>query len=174
MLERGSLLVATPLLVDQNFDRTVVLVCSHDESGAFGLILNRPSDLPVAAHLPAWSHVADPSVYLGGPVQPETAIGLGLGIPAPGTEVLGDVGLIDVARAPEDHPGVRRARIYAGYAGWSAGQLEAEIADHAWFVVDGSSADVFSEVDDLWSQVLKRQRGSLALFASYPQDPVLN
>ena len=154
MLERGSLLVATPLLVDPNFDRTVVLVCSHDEGGAFGVVLNRPSDVPVAEHLPAWSHVADPSVYLGGPVQPETAI--------------------DVALPPEDHPGVRRARVYAGYAGWSAGQLEAEIADHAWFVVDGSSADVFSEVEDLWSQVLKRQRGSLALFASYPPDPVLN
>ncbi len=174
MLRRGSLLVATPLLVDPNFDRTVVLICAHDDDGAFGVVLNRPSTVPTAEHLPAWAETADPTVYVGGPVQPETAIGLALGIPPPGTEVLPDLGLVDVGRPPVDYPGTRRARVYAGYAGWSSGQLEAEIAEQAWFVIPGSSADVFAEPAGMWSDVLRRQRGTLAFFATYPPDPVLN
>jgi putative transcriptional regulator len=177
MLDPGTLLVAAPPLVDPNFYRTVLLTCRHDEDGALALVLNRPTDLMIENHLPQWSELADPHVWIGGPVEPEMAIGLGEGIAAgPGwTPVVGTLGLVDVSLPPEAFPGLQRLRIFAGYAGWSSGQLEAELAEGAWFAVPGFPDDVFpDEATDVWAAVLRRQGGALALFASYPPDPTLN
>ncbi len=177
----GKLLVATPELGDPNFWRSVVFMVEHDdEEGALGLVLNRPSDIPVREHLPSWADVAtDPCVvFVGGPVTPDVAIGL---VERPGdppetwAPVLEDVGLADLASDPETLGGVRRCRVFAGYAGWVPGQLEMEVAVNSWFVLDAKRSDVFSpDPQRLWRDVLGRQDSRLSWFANYPVDPRLN
>jgi putative transcriptional regulator len=178
----GSLLVATPVIEDGNFQRTVVLLLEHSDEGAFGLVLNRPTELDLLGPLPEWYGLAaTPSVvFVGGPVEQERAIGIaraGAGWEAEGWQpVLGRLGTLDLSRAPSDiGPGVEEIRVYAGYAGWGSGQLEGEIAVGAWFVVPAEPGDVLCEnPETLWADVLARQPGELGLFAAYPPDPSLN
>jgi putative transcriptional regulator len=178
----GNLLVATPKLLDPNFARTVILICTHDDDGAMGLVLNSPlAGAGLSGHVPAWSGFAAPPgvVFRGGPVEPEAGLGLGLfAAPAdvPGwTPITGRVGLLDLSQPPEDVPGLLRARIFAGYAGWGAQQIQDEIAEGAWFVLDAEEDDAFAgEPAHLWRQVLRRQQGRIAMFAYSPIDPRAN
>ena len=185
----GRLLVATPVLGDPNFRRTVVLVVEHEpEQGTLGVVLNRPTKVPVGQVLEPWTELAtDPSVvFTGGPVSPNSALALAH---VPGTDepagwhpldvaapAVARVGLVDLD-AP---PGLLAAaivslRVYAGYAGWGAGQLQAEIDEGAWYVVPAETSDPFSaDPARLWPAVLRRQGGELAYVATYPDDPGLN
>lgn len=177
----GRLLVATPELFDPNFQRTVIFVIEHsDEEGAMGVVLNRATEIDAADHLPEWAAVtvAPHVVFAGGPVSPEIAFCL---IDSPGAPrsgwapLLDDVGVADLGGDPGDHGGVQRARIFSGYAGWASGQLEMELAETAWFVLDGDADDVFTENPaSLWRSVLARQPGVLSWYADYPADPRLN
>lgn len=181
----GRLLVATPLLEDPNFARTVILVCSHHPGGAFGLVLNRPSVEAVERRLPEWGATAaePPVLFTGGPVQAEIVMALGghrgLFQAEWWSAVTPDVALIDLRHGPGCLDGsVQPMRMFAGYAGWGGGQLEAEIEEHAWFVVDSRAGDSFTaRPEALWSNVLARQRGrnaDLALYANYPANARLN
>ncbi len=176
----GKLLVAGPDLLEASFVRTVVLVCLHDTQGAFGLILNRPYPSPVVDHLPAWAEWASrpPVMFEGGPVDPTSVVGLGR---ARDTEALAitvsqGVGLLNLGREPGEWTGaLDRVRVFAGYSGWAAGQLEAEVLQRAWFVVEAHADDPFSESpEDLWRRVLRRQRGDAAMYAHLPRDPSVN
>jgi putative transcriptional regulator len=188
----GRLLVATPALGDSNFERSVVLVLDHDEDGALGVVINRPTPLEVAEVLPFWQPLAtEPGVlFQGGPVALDSALGLALG-PGDGEEeplgwrrVVGRVGLVDLDAPPEVLAAeVSRLRIFAGYAGWGAGQLEDELAEGAWYVVDArfgglagdDPGDPFTSApEDLWRAVLRRQGGDLAMVSTYIDDPSLN
>ncbi len=178
---KGRLLVATPGLSDPNFSRTVVLMIEHGDEGALGVVLNRPSELEVSEPLPAWADMAarPPVVFVGGPVSPSSAICLGrVGVvEGDGWEpVVGPLGAVDLNLEPEEvTPRPEVVRVFAGYAGWGPRQLEAEILSGGWFVVDAEPDDVLSaNPDDLWSEVLRRQGGRLALFAGYPDDPSVN
>ncbi len=169
----GQLLVATPRLIDPNFYRTVVLLLQHDEEGCVGVVLNRPTEELVVAHLPDWSeHVPEPgTVYYGGPVDPTIAIGLSLssdGMPTgvPGLSVVDLTMPADGARHP--------VQIYSGYAGWGSEQLEAEIAEGSWYVVQASPDDPFDSGDGMWRRILRRQPGFLAAVSTFPDDPSLN
>lgn len=185
-LRPGHLLVANPLLPDPNFDRTVVMLLAYGEEGALGVVLNRPSDTMLAAPLPRWEHLAaSPAVvFVGGPVQHQAVICLAraLGHPAASTPPLGwsavlpEVGTLDLDLDPDGlQASFSQVRVFAGYAGWSAGQLEAELGAGAWWILDAQADDPFcDEPDDLWKRVLRRQGGSLALVAAYPNDPMLN
>ena len=184
----GRLLVATPVLADPNFRRTVILVVEHEaEEGTLGVVLNRPTDVPVERVLDAWSDlVTGPSVvFKGGPVAPNSALAIGLvpGDAEPlgwhaldGAAATSRLGLVDLD-AP---PGLLAAaivslRVYAGYAGWGAGQLKAEIEEGAWYVVPADPSDAFRpDPERLWAAVLRRQGGELAYVATYPDDPGLN
>lgn len=178
----GKLLVASPVLVDPNFDRTVVYVCAHSETGAFGLVLNRPiPEAPVGEHLPAWmEHVRAPVVlFRGGPVEQQAAFGLAQVRTAPPAEgwldVAPGIGLIDLGRVPDDPTALGAVRVFSGYAGWSPGQLEGEIDQDAWFVVDADGEDLFREdPENLWRDVLIRQEGKLAMYAFFPREPNVN
>ena len=180
---RGKLLVATPELEDPNFFRTVVLVLEHTSDGALGLVLNRPSTAELAEPLPAWAPLAPAPavVFVGGPVQPDAAIGLGRRADADGESegfaaLFGDLGTVDLEREPVDIvPAIDRVRVFAGYAGWGAGQLEGELAVNGWFVVDADDADPwFDDPPSLWRNVLRRQNAELRVFADFPLDPASN
>ncbi|HEY0932148.1 MAG TPA: YqgE/AlgH family protein [Trebonia sp.] len=184
----GRLLVATPLLGDANFKRSVVLIVEHEEvQGTLGVVLNRPSTVDVGQVLEQWTELAaEPSVvFRGGPVAPDSALALaqipGQGEPAgwrplDGAPALARLGLLDLDTPPGLlATAITRLRVYAGYAGWSPGQLEAEIDEGAWYVIPAQPGDVFAAAPDrLWRQVLRRQEGDLAFLATYPDDPTLN
>jgi putative transcriptional regulator len=184
----GQLLAATPMLGDVNFRRTIVLVVEDDpEEGTLGVVLNRPSEIPVRQVLEPWTDlVTGPCVlFQGGPVSPDSALALALprGESEPigwrslaGSELMSRIGLVDLGAPPELlADGIASLRVFAGYAGWGAGQLEAEIDVGAWLVLDGLPEDAFAdEPDRLYPSVLRRQGGEMALLSTYPDDPVLN
>ena len=177
----GRLLVATPNLEEPNFRRTVILLCAHSEEGTFGLVLNRPLPERVADHVPEWGEfVTEPPVlFRGGPVEQGAVFAIAAGDDLPvdrwGLRVVPGLGLIDPAKGPAAFEGrLARTRFFVGYAGWGGGQLEGEIAAHGWFVVDADLGDPFHEPEALWRDVLRRQRGALARYASHPQTPGLN
>lgn len=184
----GQLLAATPMLGDMNFRRTIVLVVEDDqEEGTLGVVLNRPSEIPVRQVLEPWKDlVTGPSVlFQGGPVSPDSALALALprGETEPigwrslsGSRLMSRIGLVDLGAPPELlADGIASLRVFAGYAGWGAGQLEAEIDAGAWLVLEGLPEDAFAaEPDRLYPTVLRRQGGEMALLSTYPDDPVLN
>jgi putative transcriptional regulator len=179
----GRLLVATPALRDPNFERTVVLLVAHEDGGALGVVLNRATEVPVSEVLGSWGALAnDPAVvFEGGPVQPEAAICLARARPgAPEltgfSRVSGVIGTVDLSADPETLRAVLLGvRVFAGYAGWSPGQLEREIETGSWFVFDALPGDAFAgRPDDLWQMVLRRQGGLLAAVAHFPSDPSMN
>ncbi|MGQ0849676.1 MAG: YqgE/AlgH family protein [Actinomycetota bacterium] len=172
----GSLLVASPVLLDPNFFRTVVLILQHDREGAVGVVLNRPSEAPVDHHLPEWKgRLEEPAVvFVGGPVDQAVAIGVvRADLPSEPIAVPG-VGLVDLGSDPAAaNPG--EVRVFSGYAGWGPGQLEGELSEGAWLVVRAEAADIFTdEPEGLWGKVLRRQGGRLAMLATFPDDPSLN
>lgn len=169
----GQLIVATPVLMDPNFAKTVVLVVQHDESGCVGLVLNRLTLEPVESHLPAWSPcVTDPPlVNYGGPVDPAVAIAIGQTTEGESTGVPG-LSLIDLDSDPNSHS--EPIRIYSGYSGWDADQLEDEVASGAWYIVSATPDDPFRHPDGLWRSVLRRQPGMLSVVSTYADDANLN
>lgn len=149
----GKLLVASPLIVEPTFYRAVILMLEHNSDGAYGLVLNRRSDEPVVEHLPGWRDVVgEPGmIHIGGPVDP--AIGTGL---CPGeTDIataLPGVWLVNLEQTPPSSVG--GVRIYSGYSGWSASQLELELVEGAWYVVAASPDDPFSDPADQWLSLI--------------------
>jgi putative transcriptional regulator len=177
---RGQLLVAGPSLVDPNFHRTVVLVGEHGEEGAMGVVLNRPSGVTVGEAVPLLVDLVDEGglVYVGGPVQPEAIVVLGEFEEPERASVLivGAIGFLpgEIDDAAELGP-LARSRVFAGYAGWGPGQLEAELAESSWIVEPAVPDDVFvTDPADLWSGVLRRKGGPYAVLALMPPDPSLN
>jgi putative transcriptional regulator len=184
----GRLLVATPLLGDPNFKRTVVLIVEHEDvQGTLGVVLNRPTTIGLGQVLEQWTELAtEPSVvFRGGPVSPNSPLALAL-IPGKdepagwraldGAPALARLGLLDLETPPRLLiPSITSLRVYAGYAGWSPGQLEAEIDEGAWYVLAAQPGDVFAaDPGRLWRQVLRRQEGDLAFLSTFPDDPTMN
>lgn len=177
---RGHLLVAGPALVDPNFHRTVVLVGEHGAEGAMGVVLNRVSSALVDDAVPPIAPLTgrDEPVYLGGPVQPQAVVVLAdfADVEQAEVVVVENVGFlpgeIDEASAVGELRGIR---VFAGYAGWGPGQLEAELAEGAWIVVPARGSDVFTSTPDtLWSDVLRREGGPLAILSLLPENPRVN
>lgn len=177
---KAKLLVAIPELLDPNFHRAVVLVIEHDANGALGVVLNRPRLVGGGEAVPHWaSRLAYPArLHSGGPVSEESVIGLGLGVNGLDdglTPLFGRIGVVDLHRLPEETPGIERLRLFAGYAGWTSGQLEAELESGGWIVVEASEEDALTEnPGNLWRDVLSRQSGTISLLANYPDDPAMN
>ncbi|QKW06787.1 YqgE/AlgH family protein [Streptomyces sp. NA04227] len=182
----GRLLVASPALADPNFDRAVVLLLDHDEEGSLGVVLNRPTPVDVDDILQGWGALAGapPVVFQGGPVSLDSALGVGV-VPGDGADegrvlgwrrVHGAIGLVDLEAPPELLASeLGSLRIFAGYSGWGPGQLEDELTEGAWYVVESEPGDVSSPAPErLWREVLRRQRGELAMVATYPDDPSMN
>ena len=160
--------------------RTVVLVGEHNEEGALGVVLNRPSETPVEEAVPDLADLVESEdpVHVGGPVQPSAVLVLAeFDHPEAGqTLVVGDVGFLAVDDDAEPRSSeLRRARVFAGYAGWGPGQLEFELEREDWIVEPANGDDVFADdVETLWSAVLERKGGAYRLVARMPLDPSLN
>jgi putative transcriptional regulator len=178
---RGKLLVASPTLLDPNFVRTVILIAEHTEEGAMGLVLNRPAESTIAEAVPdlVWLGDEDEQVYVGGPVA-ETAVIVLAEFDRPemaGALVEPDLGFIGAdADDPDALEGaIRRARVFAGHAGWGPGQLESELEEEAWIVEPPLREEVFTEdAQGLWAAVLRRKGRKYALLSTMPLDPSLN
>jgi putative transcriptional regulator len=178
----GKLLVAAPALRGSTFDRAVILMLSHDGDGALGVMVNKPTEVMVGDVLPRWmTVVSEPGVvFQGGPVSLDSALGLvavdGNDEPLGIRRVRGRLGVVDLDTPAEIiEPAVTAMRVFAGYAGWAPDQLEGEIDEGSWFVVDSEPGDAFrTDAQDLWPVVLRRQGGRLALMATFPADPSMN
>lgn len=177
----GSLLVSATDLSEPIFRRTVIYVIEHNSSGSLGLVVNRPSDTPVRSVLPHWAPLCAPPavLYIGGPVKRDAAMCLGaLRTGArvekvPGLRrVDGRVALVDLDCDPTQlAPYLDGIRIFAGYAGWTVGQLDSELERQDWMVLSAMAGDVLSPSGiDVWARVLRRQPLPLALLATHPID----
>ncbi|MEU2347662.1 YqgE/AlgH family protein [Modestobacter sp. NPDC049651] len=182
----GSLLVALPVLTDPNFAGSVVYVLDHSATGTLGVVLGRPSEVRIGDVLPGWSDLAvEPGVFhVGGPCETDTALCLATrAVPGPAPEdnglrlVADHVHLVDLDADPDLLVGdLTGLRVFAGYAGWSTGQLAGEIAEGAWACVPGRPDDVLAPAagPDLWRSVLRRQTGRLGVLSTAPADPSAN
>jgi putative transcriptional regulator len=168
----GQLLIASPSMADY-FRRTVVLVIEHTPEGAFGLVLNRPSETTLGEAVPDLADlIGDEHVlHIGGPVQSNavTAIGEHSEPEAATKLIVGTVGMVDLDQPPE----LGKLRVFAGYAGWAAGQLDGELEAEAWIVEPAEPADPFAD-GDLWAAVLERKGDEFSLLARMPNDPTMN
>jgi putative transcriptional regulator len=179
---RGQLLIASPKIVDPNFRRVVVYMAEHTDEGAMGVVLNRPAEATVVEAVPDLRWLAagdDEAVWVGGPVAPGSVIVLAeFEDPASAALVIdGDLGFVPAEIEDRDAfaAGVRRTRIFAGHAGWGAGQLESEMEEDSWIVEPAQRGDVFTDdPDGLWSRVLRRKGRDYVLLATMPMDPSLN
>ena len=176
---RGQLLIASPALLDPNFRRTVVLVTEHTDEGAAGLVLNRPSPAEVAELVPQLEPLVEDGeqVWLGGPVQQDAVLVLGEFVDPDDAAVplFGSLGFPSLDEPDDVVPATTRRRVFAGYAGWGAGQLEDELAREDWIVEPALPDDAFTEAPDLlWSDVLRRKGGVYELVARIPEDPSVN
>ncbi|MCW2752917.1 MAG: YqgE/AlgH family protein [Marmoricola sp.] len=167
---------------DPNFARTIVLLLDAGHDGALGVVLNRPTELEVAEVLAPWADVVSgPDVlFAGGPVETDSALAVARveddEEPVGWRRVFGSTGLVDLDVPVEIlATAVSSLRIFAGYSGWSSGQLEDEIAQGAWYVVPAQPQDPFADdPTGLWAAVLRRQGGQLAMLATMPSEPTLN
>jgi putative transcriptional regulator len=177
---RGQLLVAGPALVDPNFWRTVVLIVEHNDEGALGLVLNRPSETSVGEAVPQLGSLLDPEekLFIGGPVQPSSVIVLAEFEDPADAALLAfdDVGVLGTGPAEDEvSAGVRAGRAFLGHAGWGPGQLDGELERGDWILEPAQLEDAFSgQAPGLWSEVLTRKGGSYALVARMPADPSMN
>ena len=179
--EPGMLLVSAPGMFSPEFARTVVLVLEHDNDHTLGVVLNRRSDVALANVMPGWEELAakPQAVHIGGPVSPESAVGLGVskaGVDISSSPHLNRLAnrlvLLDLNATPEDlTPVVEAIRIFAGYAEWAPGQLDDEILRGDWFVTPALPSDVVASAGaDLWGDVMRRQPMPLPLFATFPAN----
>ncbi len=176
---QGQLLIASPSLLDSNFRRTVVLVTEHTDEGAAGLVLNRPSPASVLELVPELEPLVEDAeqVWLGGPVQPNAVLVLGEFVDPDDAAVplFGSLGFPSLDEPEDVVPATTRRRVFAGYAGWGAGQLESELGREDWIIEPAQNDDAFTEApDDLWAEVLRRKGGIYELVARIPEDPSVN
>lgn len=182
----GSLLISQPFLGDPNFERTVVLLCQDNpEDGSFGLVLNRPSSLMLGdvMELPGGESTVAGQLPLGigGPVQADTLHYLHRRADVPGAESIGQdvywggdftvlLGLLESGSIePAD------VRLYAGYSGWTNGQLAEEVRENVWIVHPNAAGKVFTlESDAFWQAILREKGGRYRMLSNYPLDPRLN
>jgi putative transcriptional regulator len=176
---KGQLLIAGPNLIDPNFRRTVVLVGEHTDEGALGLVLNRASEATIDEAVPELTVLVDSFSYVhfGGPVQPSAIVVLAdfADPERAGSIVLDSVGFLPAEVDPDELGELRRARVFAGYAGWGPGQLDAELDEGSWIVEPALPEDVFTDdPEELWADVLRRKGGPFGVLALMPHDPSLN
>lgn len=176
---KGQLLISGGSLFDPNFRHTVVLIGEHNAEGALGVVLNRALDLTVEEAVPGLSELAGAGARLfeGGPVRPTSPVLLAEFVHPELADipVFGSVGFLVGEISGDVRPGIVRARVFVGYAGWGPGQLEREMAEDAWILEPARVEDVFTDAPDLlWSRVLRRKGPEYERLSRVPFDPTMN
>lgn len=176
---QGQLLISAGRMTDPNFRHTVVLIGEHTTAGALGVVLNRPLDVTVSEAVPPLAELVAPGevLFQGGPVHPAQPVLLGdfLDPEEADLRVFDSIGFLIGDVPAGAATGLRRARVFSGYAGWGAGQLEGELAQDAWIVDPARPEDVFSDEPELlWSRVLRRKGPEFDLLSRMPYDPSMN
>jgi len=177
----GTLLLANTDLLEPTFRRSVIYVVEHNEGGTLGVVLNRPSETAVHNVLPQWSDLTTKpkTMFIGGPVKRDAALCLGslrIGVDPEGLQglrhVAGRIVMVDLDADPDlIANAVEGVRIFAGYSGWTIGQLEGEIERDDWIVLSALPSDVLVQPRvDLWSRVLRRQPLPMSILATHPID----
>jgi len=175
----GHLLISNSNLFDPNFRRTVVLIGHHDDDGAVGVVLNQPLGITVREAVPPLEGLVDPEEQLfdGGPVEPASVVVLADFLDTARAEVLAmdSIGFLPPEAGDDIGEAIRRARVYAGYAGWGPGQLEAELDEDSWVTAPALPGDVFHEEPGrLWEDVLRRLGPRYEMLRLMPRDPSMN
>ena len=181
---RGTFLIASPLLRDPNFSRTVVLMCEHADEGSWGLVVNRRTDLALGDLLEdlPFPAAAEGNVYWGGPVDPAQMQTLhhlrqDLGEQSelcPGVNLGLNVDTFREVVGTSSTPG-ESLHAYVGHAGWGPGQLQAELATGSWFPCTAEASFVFdADPEGVWERVLRSLGKDLARLATIPPDPRVN
>lgn len=179
----GELLLARAGVEDPLWGQSVILLLDCDDTGSLGVMLHRISEIPMADVLPGWESLVCPParIFTGGPVSTDGAVCLAkLSLsheePPGWRRVRGDLGLLHLDTPTELVEGAYAdLRIFAGYCGWDAGQLEAELVRGDWHRVPSRDEDVFgAQPEGLWRRVLRRQGGDLAWFSTWLADPEHN
>lgn len=179
----GDLLISTSGDGADFFSQAVVLLVDVDESGALGVTINLPLDATLDQLLPQWAALVSPPhmLFAGGPVSPDGAICIARPLhrneaPAGWRRVVGDIGLLQLDTPVELAEGAYSdLRIFAGYAGWSPGQLEVELNAGMWIPSKARPDDVFTAAPEgLWRRVLRRQGGQPGLLSTWVADPSQN
>ncbi|MCI0746433.1 MAG: YqgE/AlgH family protein [Verrucomicrobia subdivision 3 bacterium] len=178
---KGQLILDNGKLRGSFFHRAVILICQHDSEGAFGLVLNRSTNNKVGeavvAKLP--ETLKDEVLYLGGPVQPQALSFLHNDAYLPDANVLTNLSLghsLDsLVEIGESYSTTQRLKVFAGYAGWSSGQLEDEMKRDTWMTHPATVDLVFyPKPDQLWAMILKQKGWKYKLIAEGPEDPSWN
>lgn len=180
--QKGDLLISEPFLPDPNFNRTVVLLCEHNDMGTFGFVLNKPSQLFMDDIMDDLSSLHQ-EVFVGGPVQQDTlhfihrkpdlfenaievADGLYWGGEYEKLKVLADSGQINK----------NDFKFFVGYSGWAEGQLSNELKENSWIISRNVEIEhIFdTKPEKLWKIALENMGGKYRMISNYPEDPRLN
>lgn len=174
---KGQLLLDNGKLQGSCFQRAVILICHHDEEGAFGLILNNLSGGKVgdALEVSLPDRLKQQPLFLGGPVQPQSLSFLHSDAMLPNANVMPDLQLShsidELVEAGESYSPTRQLKIFAGYAGWSPGQLDNEMERGTWLTHPATLEWVFhAEPGNLWKAVLADKGWTYRLLAESPED----
>ncbi|MCH7400432.1 YqgE/AlgH family protein [Belliella kenyensis] len=181
-IKPGTLLISEPFLQDENFVRSVVLLCENSKGGSFGLVLNKLSILKVSELIDRLSFL-DSDVYVGGPVEQNTFHFIYFGermldgsVPL-GNNLWwgGDFSQLE-QKIINSEVDLEYVRFFIGYSGWSEGQLEEEIAEKTWIHTPCTETESIFKAspEELWRIILKNMGGEYQIMANYPIDPRLN
>jgi len=179
--EKGRLLISEPYLADPNFERTVVLLCEHNEEGSFGFVVNKPSILKISEVMDDVRHL-DEKLFVGGPVQQDTLHFLHRNTNLEkAVRIKDDIywgGDFGDLMSSLDTAVIRSTdvRFYLGYSGWGAGQLESELQEDSWIVCDFVTDELLFDTDPtlVWKKALENMGGRFSVYSNYPVDPRLN
>ncbi|MEX2234964.1 MAG: YqgE/AlgH family protein [Cyclobacteriaceae bacterium] len=179
--EKGRLLISEPFLPDPNFERTVVLLCEHNEEGSFGFVLNKPSILKVNEVMEDITQL-DNLVYVGGPVQQDTLHFIHRNASLENAvEIVNQIfwgGAFEnlMLLCETQQMTAKDIRFFLGYSGWGPGQLDSELDQDSWivcdYVTDQLLFDTGSEI--MWRKALENMGGRFSVYSNYPVDPRLN
>lgn len=177
--QKGSLLISEPFLSDDYFTRSVIYLCDHNEEGSFGFVLNKYVETNLSENIDGFPSI-DFKVSIGGPVDTSNlyyihSFGDSLKNSLPITDDLFIGGNFDdVKTMISNIPGkARDIRFFIGYSGWQKGQLEEELTEKSWVVVNGvpSSVILNTENEALWTQLMERLGGKFKLMSRFPINP---
>ena len=178
---KGRLLISEPFLPDPNFERTVVLLCEHNDEGSFGFVLNKPSMIKVNDVMEDIKNLQE-QVFVGGPVQQDTLHFIHRNSSMENTSLIRDGifwgGSVESLLLLSDTKQLlgNDIRFFLGYSGWGPGQLESELEEDSWIVCDFVTQELLFETEPhvMWKKALDGMGGRFSVYSNYPTDPRLN